>query len=255
MGLRKKGSIILFVSMGLFALEMGFVRPTAADTEVKGETGTDLIFGEKGKKQKEYEYLETFDLPDINEQNWGIVQTDKEKAEIKVVEGKLYVSAKGRNVSAGLRTVKKFTNKEFTLEFDIHPIPEEKHGAFSINFPASSAYNYWSISLIHASECVQIYTLDEGEAYYHGGAVNLPADTWLHFEIKNYPDKVMIKVTEMKENGVIYEKTLPHDELNTTDSITLGVGTGELENPELKGGYYIDNIGWTKEKIAEGDKK
>ena len=215
------------------------------------------IFAEEAKPPKveeipapvkeDYEFVETFGSPDINTNHWKIIQTDNSLTEVKIVDGKLYCTSRGKNNHAGIETTKNFRSKEFTLEFDMYCISEQGICFTAVSFPVHGSPDYWAVALLRKAEALQIFTLYQGEGKYWGGPAPLSPDRWYHFIITNKPDNVTFKVIDLKEKAEVCDMTVEHDTVDPFQPIKFVAVTGEDKDSKesvLVQGVYFDNICW-----------
>ena len=216
-----------------------------------------------------YDFLETFSAPQINEDVWELQGntwkpneqvnlakvTDNEFVKTAVVDGKLYLYARGPNNIAILRAKQELENNDFTLEYDLYPITEEKYcGMTMVSFPAQVG-DVFKVITSHLTDgktvVVQVFANYQGQLSIHLGGPGEPlqGNKWYHFTVQNHQDTFSVKIVNQEDGKTVFEKNFEHDEVEGKGRLTFAASAGEVPEIEtLKARLYIDNICWKKGK-------
>ena len=255
--------VLTFLCAGLLISGTGVFSASLPVDEILPE-----VEGVIPPQAKNYDFLETFDSPTINLKDWdleGRIWSEKGPMEMvdpaktiygiveaKIIAGKLYLAAKGRNNASVLKTKKRFENVEFILEYDLYPITEVGYcGMAMVGFPASPAVgDFWRILSSHTVDgkinSVQIFANYQAElSRFMGSSPSLTPGRWYHFRIQNRPAEFLIEIIDVKEKRTVYENRFKHDEIQGDSPIEFAASSGETPDIKtLNARFYLDNICW-----------
>lgn len=195
-------------------------------------------------------FVETFDGPFINDARWVkqcIVWQTKQpvRGVVTIEDGKLHLA--GLEGDSQILTRKPLPDVDYTLTFDMYPIPEEAYGKdvgaeINIQHQRPEGHDYWYLQLSpYWGNKFQIWASSKGQwEPILASEPNQPRGVWYTVTLENHKDTTTVKVVNKATGAVVLSGTVAHDEGSPGPlSFTAFNSTGQPH------GVYFDNIALT----------